>query len=265
MIDNIVKGYLYKKKDEKQTVGIGGFNLDVRFDSSINFTMVAPENYVEDGSVTNDHIINDPITLSISGEVADIHIKPKFDDFVLETIREKVQFKVINTVLTKQQQQKIQSVVDKIQSVVKLANKGFDIYNRFNNRNKPISKVRTVQDDFFDFLESNYINKRLITIEMPFRNYENMLITSLTITKDNSTNQKLKYSLSAKEIRFAEIAYAKADIYFDKPTAKPTSTTKAKTTAKKDNAVVDTKDIPKESESNPLGVRAYNAGKGLFK
>lgn len=248
MIDNIVKGYLYKKKDEKQTVGIGGFNLDVRFDSSINFTMVAPENYVEDGSIINDHIINDPITLSISGEVADIHLKPKFDDFVLETIREKVQFKVINTVLTKQQQQKIQRVVDKISSVVKLVNKGFDIYNRFNNRNKPISKVRTVQDDFFDFLESNYINKRLITIEMPFRNYENMLITSLTITKDNSTNQKLKYSLSAKEIRFAEVAYAKADIYFDKPTAKPTSTTKAKTTAKKDNGVADIKEVPPKTE-----------------
>ena len=254
MIDNIVKGYLYKKKDEKQTVGIGGFNLDVRLDSSINFTMVAPENYVEDGSVINDHIINDPITLSISGEVADIHLKPMFDDFVLETIREKVQFKVINTVLTKQQQQKIQSVVDKIQSVVKLANKGFDIYNRFNNRNKPISKARTVQDDFFDFLESNYINKRLITIEMPFRNYENMLITSLTITKDNSTNQKLKYSLSAKEIRFAEIAYAKADIYFDKPSAK----TSKKVTKKKDNGVTDTKDVVKtETEQKSLLGRLF--------
>jgi len=259
MIDNIVKGYLYKKKDEKQTVGIGGFNLDVRFDSSINFTMVAPENYVEDGSFINDHIINDPITLSISGEVADIHLKPKFDDFVLETVREKVQFKVINTVLTKQQQQKIQGVVDKISSAVKSVNKGFDIYNRFINRNEPISKARTVQDDFFDLLESNYINKRLITIEMPFRNYENMLITSLTITKDNSTNQKLKYSLSAKEIRFAEIAYAKADIYFDKPTAKPTSTTKAKTTAKKDNGVTDTKDVTKtESEQKSLLGRIFS-------
>ena len=159
MIDNIVKGYLYKKKDEKQTVGIGGFNLDVRFDSSINFTTVAPENYVEDGSVINDHIINDPITLSISGEVADIHLKPKFDDFVLETIREKVQFKVINTVLTKQQQQKIQSVVDKISSVVKLVNKGFDIYNRFNNRNKPISKNRTVQDDFLTYWSQTILIK----------------------------------------------------------------------------------------------------------
>lgn len=259
MIDNIVKGFIYKKKDEKQTVGIGGFNLDVRFDSSINFTMVAPENYVEDGSVINDHIVNDPITLSISGEVADIHLKPMFDDFLLETIREKVQFKVINTVLTKQQQQKIQGVVDKISNAVKSVNKGFDIYNRFINRNEPISKVRTLQDYFFDFLESNYINKKLITIEMPFRNYENMLITSLTITKDNSTNQKLKYSLSAKEIRFAKIAYAKADIYFDKPTANPTSTTKDKTTAKKNNGVTDTKEVVKtEAEQKSLIGRIFS-------
>lgn len=253
MIDNIVKGYLYKKKDEIQTVGIGGFNLDVRLDSSINFTMVAPENYVEDGSVINDHIINDPITISISGEVADIHIKPEFDDFVLETLREKIQFKVINTVLTKQQQQKIQSVVDKVTGALKLVQKGLDIYNRFNNRNEPTAKYRTIQDDFFDFLELNYINKRLLTIEMPFRNYENMLITSLTITKDNSTNQKLKYSLSAKEIRFAEIAYAKADVYFDKPSAKPR--VKNKTTAKKDNGVTDTKTVdPSQVKSLGYGI-----------
>lgn len=263
MIDDIVKGFLYKKKDEKQTVGIGGFNLDVRLESSISFNMVAPENYVEDGSVINDHIINDPITISISGEVADIHIKPKFDDFVLETLREKVQFKIINTVLTKQQQQRIQKVVDKVSDAFKTANKAIDIYDRFINRNEIKSSVRTSQDDFFDYIESIYLNKKLITIEMPFRNYENMLITSLSISKDNSTNQKLKYSLSAKEIRFAEIAFVKGDIYFEKPTANPTITAKAKTATKKDNGVVDTKEA-EVTKDNPLGVRAYNAIKGIL-
>lgn len=258
MIDDFVKGFLYKKKDEKQTVGIGGFNLDVRFESNINFTMVAPENYVEDGSVINDHIVNDPITISINGEVADIHIKPKFDDFVLETVREKVQFKVINTVLTKQQQQRIQKVVDKVSNAFKTANKVIDIYDRFINRNETKSSVRTSQDDFFDYIESIYLNKKLITIEMPFRNYENMLITSLSISKDNSTNQKLKYSLTAKEVRFAEIAFVKGDIYFEKPTAKPTSTAKAKTTTKKDNGVVDTESTTKtETEQQSLLGRLF--------
>lgn len=263
MIDDIVKGYLYKKKDEKQTVGIGGFNLDVRLESNINFTMVAPENYVEDGSVINDHIINDPITISISGEVADIHIKPVFDDFVLETLREKIQFKVINTVFTKQQQQRIQKVVDKISSAVKLVEKGLDIYDRFNNRNKIKSSVRTAQDDFFDYIESIYLNKKLITIEMPFRNYENMLITSLSISRNNETNQKLKYSLTAKEIRFAEIAFVKGDIYFEKPTSKPLAQVKNKVSTKKENGVVDTKKV-EVTEDNPLGVRAYNAIKGIL-
>ena len=55
-----------------------------------------------------------------------------------------------------------------------------------------------------------------------------MLITSLTITKDNSTNQKLKYSLSAKKKKKAEKAYAKADIYFFKPSAIPSSKKKKK-------------------------------------
>ena len=254
MIDDFVKGMIYKRKDEKQTVGIGGFNLDVRLENSISLNMVAPDNYVEDGSVINDHIVNDPITITINGEVADIHIKPVFDDFVLETLREKVQFKVINTVLTKQQQQRIQSVVDKVSNAVKLAKKGLDIYDRFINRNEIKSSVRTAQDDFFDYIESIYINKKLITIEMPFRNYENMLITSLTVSKDNTTDQKLKYSISAKEIRFAEIAYTKADIYFDNSipeskkidTKKASGDTKNKVTPKKDNGVTETKAPEKE-------------------
>ena len=257
MIDDFVKGMIYKRKDEKQTVGIGGFNLDVRLENSISLNMVAPDNYVEDGSVINDHIINEPITLTISGEVADIMLKPKFDDFVLETLREKAQYKIINTVFTKRQQEKIQKVVDNVRNAFKIANKGIDIYNRFINRNNTPTKNRTVQDDFFDFMESNYLNKRLITIEMPFRNYENMLITSLTVSKDNTTEQKLKYSISAKEIRFAEIAHTKADIYFDNSipeskkidNKKASGDTKNKVTPKKDNGVTETKASDKKSQS----------------
>ena len=247
----------YKKKDENQTIGINGFLSDVQLKTDIAFTMLAPENYVEDGSAINDHIINDPIALSIVGEVADIKIKKEFDpDFDTSAPDSYVKiasiFAVIGNPFTAQQQQKIAKIDNKIRQAVNLFNTFTPSFQKVRKQGKSTFKGRTTQDIFFDMVEQIFETKSLVTIEMPFRNYENMLITSLSISKDNITNQKLSYSLTAKEVRFAEVAYAKADIYFDKPTAKPTSTTKAKTTAKKDNGVTDTKDVPASEVKSAL-------------
>ena len=73
----------YERTDDRQEIGIGGFTADVRVNESIQMTSDAPDNYVEDGSVINDHVINNPIVLSIDGEVADIHEKAIFAPPVL--------------------------------------------------------------------------------------------------------------------------------------------------------------------------------------
>lgn len=189
----------------KSKVGIGGFTADVRVNETIQLTSDVPDNYVEDGSVINDHIINTPTIISIDGEVSDIHIKPNIVDTSISKPFDKISgiaLKLFPSAKTAQMVQKVNRITSAVSSAVDTANSfldaGQDIFNVFSgNSSDP-------QQAFFDFIDKIYYSKQLISIETPFKTYDNMRITSLTITRDNTTNQALKYKISAKEVRFAK-------------------------------------------------------------
>jgi len=208
-----------EKTDDRVEVGIGGFIAGVRVSESITLTSDVPDNYVEDGSVINDHIINNPVTISIDGEVADVNEKVLFvPEIALKAIDKSAEILDSLSIVkkTKQQLEKINEFAKPLGNAYKDVEDSFDqgqqLYDYFSGQ-----KAKTIQDDFFDFLNQIYYSKQLITIEMPFRDYKNMRITSLTISKDNTTNQALKYKLSAKEVRFAETILVDSNKYFKAP------------------------------------------------
>lgn len=210
----------YDRVDDRQQIGVGGFTSDVRISESIQFTSDVPDNYVEDGSVVNDHIINNPIVLTIDGEVADIHVKVEFLPEILIKAIDKAEGILNSLYVVQKTQQMIQKVEKYAEPITKAydgittaLDQGQQLYNFFSGQ-----KEKTIQDDFFAFLNSIYYTKQLIDIEMPFQTYKNMRITSLTIIRDNTTQQALKYKLSAKEVRFAETIFVDKNKYFKAPT-----------------------------------------------
>jgi len=63
------------EQTDKEEIGIGGFTALVRVNESTSLTSQAPTIYLEDGSFAQDHIILDPMVLTIDGDVSEIHIK----------------------------------------------------------------------------------------------------------------------------------------------------------------------------------------------
>ncbi len=228
----------YERTDDRQRIGIGGFTADVRVSESIQMTSDVPDNYVEDGSVINDHVINNPIVINIDGEVADIHEKAVFAPPILIEAIDKAGELIANTYIgskTIQMIQKIEKIAEPItkayEAVEDALNKGQQVYDFFSGQ-----KAKTRQDDFFDFLNQIYYSKQLISIEMPFRTYKNMRITSLSIVKDNTTEQALKYKLTAKEVRFAKTILVDSRKYFQKA---PSASVKGKVADKENKGVVE--------------------------
>lgn len=228
----------YERTDDRQQIGIGGFTADVRVNESIQMTSDVPDNYVEDGSVINDHVINNPIVLSIDGEVADINEKVVFAPPILLEAIDKAAEVISNTYLgqkTLQMIQKVEKIAEPItkayDAIDDALDKGQQVYDFFSGQ-----KEKTIQNDFFDFLNQIYYSKQLISIEMPFRTYTNMRITSLTIVRDNTTEQALKYKLTAKEVRFAKTILVDSKQYFQKA---PSSSVKGKVTDKENKGVVE--------------------------
>lgn len=228
----------YERTDDRQEIGIGGFTADVRITESIQMTSDVPDNYVEDGSVINDHVINNPIVISIDGEVADIHEKVEFVPPILLEAIDKAADIIESTYIgqkTLQMIQKIEKIAEPITKAYDALNdaldKGQQVYDFFSGQ-----KAKTRQDDFFDFLNQIYYSKQLIDIHMPFRTYKNMRITSLTIVKDNTTSQALKYKLQAKEVRFAKTILVDSRKYFQKA---PSGSVKGKVSDKQNKGVTE--------------------------
>lgn len=194
----------------QQEVGIGGFTALVRVRESYNLTAQAPATPVEDGSVVNDHIILDPLTISIEGDVSDVHLRES------PAIRTLIQTQAeIGNITSQYAPDRTQTQLTQIAA---LANDALDATRRIDallDTGEQIAELFGNQDTgsttnrqrFLDHMEALRNGKQLISIDMPYRRLDRMVITSLTVRTDNETDST-GFTLEAQQVRLAELRFA---------------------------------------------------------
>lgn len=195
-----------------QRIGIGGFTLFARVRESVSLTAGIPISYVEDGSPLNDHIIREPEKLKIEGVVGDIYRGG--DTFTLQNTPLLDTLGAINAYVPR---------VTSFQAVVMdgLRNTANDATNRLNELlnagnqalnflgNQDFSS-KPLGEQFVDAMENIYYGNQLISIEMPYRKYDNMALTSVVADRDNTGNA-ITFIVEAMRFRVAETTYAKVE------------------------------------------------------
>lgn len=206
-----IADYLNRETQEpaQQEIGIGGFTALVRVRESYKLTASAPATPVEDGSVVNDHIILNPLTISIEGDVSDVHRRASP---VLRELRE-AQAEIGNLTSqyaparTQTQLSQISALandaLDATRRVDALLDAGEQIGSLFGNQD---AAATTNRRQFLDYLEALRNGKQLISIDMPYRRLDRMVITSLTITYDNEIEAS-GFVLEAQQVRLAELQF----------------------------------------------------------
>lgn len=202
---------------DTQQIGIGAFTALVRVTETVNFESSAPTTILEDGSSVNDHIINQPITLQITGEVSDIQALPTQADLIINNVNANLgtitkylpantsfQISKINTIVNE-----ARDIVNRLDDVI---NDSQQIYNLFGN--KSLGKKNTQK--FFDSMEKIRRAKLPIKIQMPYKVYEKMAIVSITINTDNQA-EPLSFSINAQEIRFAKVDFVGIEEFKENP------------------------------------------------
>lgn len=197
-------------------VGIGGFTAFARVSDSTAYETASPTATVEDGSYIGDHLINAPIKITISGDVADIFI-PKApvsaSQARLPTVGVITSFIPGRTTSQAQRVARIiNSAADRFKSINSLLGLGkaslSDVGGAVSG--KPI------REQFIDFIESVHYGKQLVSISMPYRTHDSMVINSVTITRDNQRNA-LTFTLTAQKFRVAKTLYSNASQFYKKP------------------------------------------------
>lgn len=199
-----------------EEVGIGGFTFFARVNDSTTYTTQAPTSVVEDGSYIGDHLINEPIKLSISGDVADIYIAaqaPSKSDSRLPTVGGTDSFRPGRT---PSQEQIVARIVDTAADRRRDINEQMNGGAKVNTLTGNGSNGKSYREQFIDFIESIHYGKQLVEISMPFRKHDNMAITGVTVTRDNQRNA-LTFSLTAQKFRIAKTLFADVSQFYRKP------------------------------------------------
>lgn len=205
-----VASYLTRQIDSTPVVevGIGGLTSMARVRETTTHKLDAPTTFLEDGSHVEDHIIAPPIEIQIDGEVSDTYLK---DDVLTETTRRYLpEIGIIGGYLpprTNSQIQRAEAIAVEIADKVRLADAVIKAGEQITNIFSPTTPSKGLMEQFVDTLDAYYQGKELITIDMPYRKYDNMIITSRVITKNNQT-KSLQFKINARQVRFAETNYS---------------------------------------------------------
>src|SRR5690606_21438535 len=68
------------------------------------------------------------------------------------------------------------------------------------------SAAKSNIEQFIDAMEALHLGKQLISIDMPFRRHDNMVITSLSVDRNNE-EEALSFSIAAQQFRFVETIF----------------------------------------------------------
>jgi hypothetical protein len=234
--------------DQQEEVGIGGFTMLARISESVTRAKNVPVTFLEDGSHVNDHQIKEPLTLSITGNVADIHRRanPKFSAIT------EAQAQVGN--ITQYAPARTQAQISRVSGLVADVNNAIDradaiIDSGFQAANAVgliDDTAKSLQEQFLDTMDSIYESGALIAVDMPFRTYPRMCITSLEITRDNERNA-LDFSIEATQFRFAETQFAGA------PAPAPAPATNGQTEGETEKGAQEGEEVEQSLFSSVLG------------
>lgn len=192
----------------REEVGIGGFTMLARTRERYEYKSTIPSIPVEDGSFRNDHIILDPFTLSIDGNVSDVHLRPSPSVSAfrrgLAEVGNVAQFLPGKT---QAQLSRAAGLVNDAADAVRRVNAAIDAGRQaldfFGTKDSP---SKTNIELFIDSMEALHLGKQLFAIDMPFRRHDNMVMTGLIVER-NAEEEALSFTITAQKFRFVETIF----------------------------------------------------------
>jgi hypothetical protein len=241
--------------DEQEAVGIGGFTTTARVRERVLRSASVPTTFLEDGSHINDHIIRNPLTLSIEGNVSDAFFMPNPAIAALQAAQEQVGN------ITQYAPARTQAQVSRVSGLANDFTNAIDKVDSFIESSSRVASYLGLQDDtaksnienFIDTMESLQEGEQLISIDMPFRTYDQMYITSLEITRTNQTNS-LDFTMELQQFRFADTIFVEISA-----ASNPSSATNGQTEGSKDKGVQEGAEV-----TESLASSLKSGIKGLF-
>jgi len=202
--DYINGQYEHDGKDGEE-VGIGGFTAFAQISEKFKRSASVPVTYLENGTHVNDHIIREPKTISIEGNVSDLFVLPSAPVSILR----EAQAQIGN--ITQYAPARTQAQLSRVSGLVNDFTSAMDKADALISATQGAAKYLGNQDkettsnieSFLAAMKGLQASDKRIKISSSLGSFANMYITSLEITRDNQ-NRAISFNLEAQEIRTAD-------------------------------------------------------------
>jgi hypothetical protein len=207
------ESYLYAKTTAVLAAqgmeGIGGWMFDIPMGESIDLDADITDHYVENGSFITDHIVLKPIIITLRGYKGElIYTAPKKNTLtgILNNATS-----LLGAVpayfgpLTPGAATKITTIANQAAYIASqaqaIAKRGSNLIKYFSGEDDSAN----LQQKAFIELQALWNSKQIMTVQTPWGFYKNMAIQHVTPKQDENSNDYTDFSVTLKEMRFADV------------------------------------------------------------
>jgi len=213
-------GLLNKTSDSDYLGFDGRFTLDARIDEKLSQASTVTKFYLEDGSNAGDHIIVDPVMLSITGEVGKVTYQQSY--LMQGYLKARSQLGSIGIYLPNRTLSQISKIGKTVNQATNGLRKAEDVINKigslgaygeddlglkglkqYTDINSLLGgkKTKNLESDFLAFVKDYVTNRKTLKVDTAkFGRLENMVITNYSLSTNN-VDDSTSYTIDLQELR----------------------------------------------------------------
>jgi hypothetical protein len=177
--------------------GIAGFVFDIPETENVTLNAQITDHYSEENLAIQDHVAFDPIKITLVGRVGElVYYRYKYLDYI-ETVLNRLGplgvLKPTQSIAVQRQLALAQRAMSAYESASKVYG---DLKQLFSNE-----PALNMQQKFYKAMADLFENRALITVETPWKTFDNMIIESISADQDNSTATESTFSITFKQLR----------------------------------------------------------------
>lgn len=202
-VDRLANAVL-KPKDAK---GIAGFVFDMADTETLENSSQITDHYMEDGSFLNDHVIDNPIRITLTGFVGELVAKAEdgLAGLIGQASSRLTQVSGFLGQYTPGMTQTIQGALSATETYVQAANTYLDRTKNLVDAVAGAAPQPTQQEVAYQTLKALKDGRQLLSVTTPWSYHEDMMIESITPTQSAESTGISSFSVTLKQVRFAEV------------------------------------------------------------
>ena len=194
--------------------GIAGFKFHIPETEMVKFENEITDHYIDTGTAIQDHIVQKPITITVTGLVGDyFYSNNKIEDFfalIIPTLTLVKEFipeftKTFGIKYGSEKELKNIQLPGGPQAPTLLAGISknqfnvMDLFTLFQS----LYKLKSAQTRAFLFFECLWKSRSLFSVETTWKRYDNMVVQSMQARRDNNADIT-EFSITFKQLSFAQ-------------------------------------------------------------